>query len=737
MKYFYINNTKINFIPNTRSIIEYCENLGVDIPHYCYHPKLSIAGNCRMCLVEVKGSPKPVISCSMSLLNKMEIYTDSPLVKKSREGVLEFLLLNHPLDCPVCDQGGECDLQDQSFVFGINKKRFYNYKRVVTDKNIGPIVKTVMTRCIHCTRCVRFSAEIAGTEQLGMYGRGVNSEIGTYVGKLFNSELSGNVIDICPVGALTSKQYPFIGRIWELKNIKSIDYSDSSSTNIQLYLKSNSIVKILPGYNPIKKTNVWISDKTRFSFDGMFSPERISNIFISGGSDLKTQDKTWLEIFEDIVYILYFQNHLSKHNYNSFKMFIVFNSNIDIETLTLLTILVQKYPFISLRRNESNIREVNLESKYSMTPINSSTSLEKSDLCLLVNTNTRYENPELNLKLRQRLLKGNFNVFSLNSLTDLTYPTTFLGSSTKTMKKIVEGTHPFCQELVYSFNPSLIISSELFNRNDSGSILEMLFSLKNYTNLSTDKWFGFNILSSSINENGVNSVNLFKKLSSSDLSNYSTILFIDNDFSTPTMKKLLELKLLNYITFNTKNKMVIELHNIFKGNFLESLKKNLDSHTYINLPNKVFFENSMVIRDNSGNYSKTVQVLNSNSKSKSNWQVIRKIKSNLDDISFSNVGSSNIGFDFLKANYFSNFISFQHLPVVSVSNSSHFFKSKVAFTSFLPLKKSKSKILLTKTKFWIDDFYIGGKDLYSKYSIVMVECSRSFRSESTNFNFIN
>ena len=737
MKYFYINNTKINYIPNNRSIIEYCENLGIDIPHYCYHPKLSIAGNCRMCLVEVKGSPKPVISCSMSLLNKMEIYTDSPLVKKSREGVLEFLLLNHPLDCPVCDQGGECDLQDQSYVFGINKKRFYSYKRIVTDKNIGPIVKTVMTRCIHCTRCVRFSAEIAGTEQLGVFGRGVTSEIGTYVDKIFNSELSGNVIDICPVGALTSKQYPFIGRIWELKNIKSVDYSDSSLTNIQLYLKANSIVKILPGYNSVNKTNVWISDKTRFSFDGMFSPERVSNIFISGGNDKKIQEKTWSEIFDNIVYILYFQNHLSKHNYNSFKMFIVFNSNVDIETLTLLTFLSQKYPFIHLRKNEYNLTNVNIESKFTVTPSNSITSLEKSDLCFLINTNTRFENPELNLKLRQRLLKGNFKVFSLNSLTDLTYPTTFLGSNTKNLKKIVEGTNFFCQALTSSLNPSLIISSEMFNRNDSESLIEMLFNLKKYLNLSSNNWYGFNILGSSMNETGVNSLNIFKKLSSSDISNYSTLLFIDNDFSTPTIKKLIELKLLNYINFNNKNKMIIELHNIFKGKFLESLKKSLDCNTYVNLPNKVFFENSLVIQNNSGNYTKTVKVLNSNKKSKSNWMIIRKLKSNLDKLFFSNSGSSILSFNYNNPNNFLNFVSFQHLPVNSLLKNSFFFKSEISLNNFLPLKEAKSKIFLTKTKFWIDDFYIGGKDLYSKYSIVMIECSGSFRSESTNFKFIN
>ena len=227
MKYFHINNIKFNynlefknnfknnFWKQNTPLIEYCETLGINIPHYCYHKELSISGNCRMCLVELKSSPKPVVSCAMnakSCLANGDIYTNSSLVKKARENVLEFLLLNHPLDCPICDQGGECDLQDQSLFFGLTKKRFYNFKRVVLNKNIGPIVKTVMTRCIHCTRCVRFAAEVAGIEDIGMFGRGLESEIGTYIQKLFQSELSGNVIDLCPVGALTSKPYPFIHR---------------------------------------------------------------------------------------------------------------------------------------------------------------------------------------------------------------------------------------------------------------------------------------------------------------------------------------------------------------------------------------------------------------------------------------------------------------------------------------------------------------------------------------------
>ena len=219
MKYFYINNIKFNYTLEFNStskadlwkynvpLIDYCETLGINIPHYCYHKNLSISGNCRMCLIELKGSPKPVVSCAMSAkscLNNAEVFTNSPLVKKARENILEFLLLNHPLDCPICDQGGECDLQDQSFFFGLSKKRFYSFKRVVTDKNIGPIVKTVMTRCIHCTRCVRFAGEVAGVDDLGMFGRGMNSEIGTYVTKIFQSELSGNVIDLCPCLLYTS-----------------------------------------------------------------------------------------------------------------------------------------------------------------------------------------------------------------------------------------------------------------------------------------------------------------------------------------------------------------------------------------------------------------------------------------------------------------------------------------------------------------------------------------------------
>jgi len=238
----------------------------------------------------------------------MRIYTHSLLVKKARENILEFLLLNHPLDCPICDQGGECDLQDQSFLFGNYKKRFYNFKRIVIDKNISPIIKMLMTRCIHCTRCVRFSYEIAGDNSnlLGVYNRGGHSEIGTYVSKTFHSELSGNLIDICPVGALTFKQYSFINRNWELKNIKSIDFTDGFGLDINVFISNNHLIKIQPSYN-----STWISDKTRFSFDGMFSKERFMDKLTTNGE----KSVYWKTIFQNIIDILYFKDHLSKHSF--------------------------------------------------------------------------------------------------------------------------------------------------------------------------------------------------------------------------------------------------------------------------------------------------------------------------------------------------------------------------------------------------------------------------------------
>lgn len=250
------------------TLLQQCEEVGINVPRFCYHETLSIAGNCRMCMVEIETSVKPVIACSTSMTKGMNVWTNSALVKKARENVLELLLINHPLDCPICDQGGECDLQDQTMVYGGDRGRFKEEKRSVSDKDLGPYIKTIMTRCIHCTRCVRFCDEVLGEPSLGTMGRGNATEIGTYLSKAVTGELSGNVVDLCPVGALTSKPYAFNARPWELESIESIDIYDGLGSNIRVDVKNNQIVRVLPKWNPDVNEH-WITDKVRYSYDGL------------------------------------------------------------------------------------------------------------------------------------------------------------------------------------------------------------------------------------------------------------------------------------------------------------------------------------------------------------------------------------------------------------------------------------------------------------------------------------
>ena len=280
-------------MPKGVTVLQACEQAGVDVPRFCYHQRLSIAGNCRMCLVEVEKSPKPVASCAMPVMPNMNIKTTTPLVKKAREGVMEFLLINHPLDCPICDQGGECELQDQSLIYGSDRSRFTEYKRAVEDKELGPLVKTVMSRCIHCTRCVRFATEVAGVQDLGVTGRGNMAEIGTYVSKLLTSELSGNVIDLCPVGALTSKPFAFTARAWELKFAESVDVTDGLGSNIRVDTRGTEVMRVVPRLHE-SVNEEWISDKARFSYDGL-KRQRLDTPMVKG-PDGRLKPATWVRL---------------------------------------------------------------------------------------------------------------------------------------------------------------------------------------------------------------------------------------------------------------------------------------------------------------------------------------------------------------------------------------------------------------------------------------------------------
>ena len=752
VSYFYINNQKFNYKlefqntniknywKNNAPLIDYCETLGVTIPHYCYHKNLSVSGNCRMCLVEVKNSPKPVVSCAMSAkscLNNSSIFTNSPLVKKARENILEFLLLNHPLDCPICDQGGECDLQDQSLYFGISKNRFYNFKRVVTDKNIGPIVKTVMTRCIHCTRCVRFSSEIAGTEDLGVFGRGLDSEIGTYVKKAFQSELSGNVIDLCPVGALTQKPYPFLSRSWELKNVNSIDFSDGFGADVVISMKNNKIVKVTPGYDPEKRLNNWISDKSRFSFDGMFSSERILNGFIEFKNNSFTKSN-WDTLFKEIIVTLYFQDHLNNHFLKNYKLIIVFNNNISLEVLNLLNLFSKKYKFIELRKFEGQTFDNTFESNF-MCPSLTDKFINKSNLCLLVGSNSRYENPNFNLALRKRSLKGNFKSFSIGSSKDLTIPTLNIGLNVETIKKITEGNHICNIDLVESVNPILAISSSVSYRKDYRNILTLLNTLKYQLSKFNSNSTTLNIINTSINESGVNYLNKFKSINGLDFSNSSGVYFLNTQPNSANFKKIISLKLLNYIH---KNKVwpnyCLEQNSGIKSNLIPHTK-NFNLYNYINLPNSSFFESTGTYLTTNGRFKNNIKFISSSNQIKEDWQIIRKLFSNFKNLKFLNshsnfyVVNNQTNFNLLKS-----FFTFLYYASTTINyrNSYSYNKSSNNFYYQKVKKNLKNKLLCTKISIILNDFYIGGNDSYSRYSSTMIKCSKQLRLTKNNFSHL-
>ena len=732
-----------NFWKQNAPLIDYCETLGVNIPHYCYHKNLSISGNCRMCLVELENSPKPIVSCAMnakSCLANGAIHTNSSLVKKARENVLEFLLLNHPLDCPICDQGGECDLQDQSLFFGLTKKRFYSFKRVVLDKNIGPIVKTVMTRCIHCTRCVRFAAEIAGVEDIGMFGRGLQSEIGTYVEKIFKSELSGNVIDLCPVGALTSKPYPFVNRSWELKNVASVDFSDSFGTPILLFIKNNSIIKVLPGYDKNNNKTNWISDKTRFSFDGLFSPEKIIYSVLDNNTNKSVINLSWQKLFKEFFCTLYFQNQLLKHFYQPHQITMCLSKTVSLEVLNLLNVLTHKYSFFKLRQSESQNLNVDLENNYLLSSDLNNSKILTSNTCLLIGINPRYEGSRLNLKLRSRYLKGNFNVIQIGSLLNLTFANTNITSNMKTLKSLTEGNSLFCQEFANSLNPVLISNLELFKRQDSFCLTTMLNFLLKYISLfsQSKSKSQLNLLSATVNDVGFLNFNNFKTIERKDFENSTGIYFINNSFSTPNIKKLLSLKLLNYFhDYKHKNKILITQGSNLDTKLIVELRKNFNLNNHLHLPNTVLFETSGTYINTEGNINKMAKVIAPLGQVKNDWQIIRKILSYSKKMLYvtDSLKNSNIVYNSNTVYHFKNYIGFQSYAVSNLTNLAFKFFEKITkcHLNFNAFKSKRKKFYNSQVRFWLNDFYVDSKDFTTKYSSTMIQCSKISRLNSTNF----
>ena len=466
------------------TVLQACEKAGAEIPRFCYHEKLSIAGNCRMCLVEIEKSPKPVASCAMPATEGMVIKTNTPKIEKSRKGVMEFLLANHPLDCPVCDQGGECDLQDQSMFYGIDKSRFKENKRAVPDKNMGPLIKTQMTRCIHCTRCIRFATEIAGVPELGAIGRGEDMQITTYLEKSIQSELSGNVIDLCPVGALTSKPYVFEARPWELKKTETIDVMDAVGSNIRVDTYDWEVKRVLPIINE-DINEEWISDKTRYACDGLLN-QRLDTPFIKYNN--KFEKASWDEVFKII------KSKIQNTNKEKIAGFV--GDLINMEASYIFKEFLERV--IDTKNYESRSSDVFIDNSKRENYLFNSTinGIEETDLILLIGTNPRFEATMLNARIRKAHLNNKVKIVSLNDVGDLTYPYKNLDGKTQTIKNIIEGNNELTKEIIKAQKP-MIIFGESFLKSKSA---EFLFSsLKNFlliNNKFSEDWNPLNVISS-------------------------------------------------------------------------------------------------------------------------------------------------------------------------------------------------------------------------------------------------
>lgn len=435
-----------------------------------------------MCLVEVEKSPKPVASCAMPALPGMKIKTDTPVAKKAREGVMEFLLMNHPLDCPICDQGGECDLQDQSMAFGSDRGRFTEMKRSVVDKNLGPLVKTVMTRCIQCTRCVRFATEVAGVQDLGMLGRGSGEEIGTYVEKVMTSELSGNVIDICPVGALTSKPFAFKARNWELKGTESIDVTDAVGSNIRIDSRGPEVMRILPRLNE-DINEEWISDKTRFCYDGL-KRQRLNDPMIRV-ADGRFKPVSWRDAFAVVAEVV--------HQVKPEEIVGVAGQLSDAESMIALKDFLNRLGSNNVwcERNGSH-HDADLRSTYLMNT--SIADLEKADVFLLIGTQPRVEAAMINARIRKTVRATNAKVGYIGPETNFNYDHQHLGTGPQTLIELAERRHPFSSALLNAKNPAIILGAGLFDRKDKDAIFSAVGTIAEYANAIRPDWNGYNVL---------------------------------------------------------------------------------------------------------------------------------------------------------------------------------------------------------------------------------------------------
>ncbi|MFI4949370.1 MAG: NADH-quinone oxidoreductase subunit NuoG, partial [Alphaproteobacteria bacterium] len=468
-------------VPGGTTVLQACQSIGVEIAHFCFHERLAIAGNCRMCLVEQERAPKPIASCAMPAADGMVILTQSEKAKKARHAVMEMLLINHPLDCPICDQGGECDLQDQAMAYGFDRGRYHENKRAVSDKDFGPLVATSMTRCIHCTRCIRFLTDVAGVEELGATGRGEDMEIGTYIERALGSELSGNIIDLCPVGALTSKPYAFNARPWELRKTESVDVLDAVGSNIRVDARDARILRVLPRLNEAVNEE-WISDKTRFAVDGLVR-RRLDRPYIRRGGKLIEAD--WGEALDLVADRL--------KSTPGERIGAIAGDLCDAEAMFALKSLLGGFGATSLDCRQDGAK-LGASCRAGYLFNTTIAGMEQADACLLIGTNPRWEAPIVNARLRKRYLQGGFRLAAIGPALDLSFPVEMLSEGEDTLAALGQGKHEWAERLKSAKAPMLIVGQGALSRPDGAQVLGAARALAESVGMIRDDWNGFNVL---------------------------------------------------------------------------------------------------------------------------------------------------------------------------------------------------------------------------------------------------
>ncbi len=463
------------------TVMQACQSIGIEIAHFCFHQRLQIAGNCRMCLVEMEKSPKPIASCAMPAADGMVIHTNSPMARKARHGAMEFLLINHPLDCPICDQGGECDLQDEAMSYGFDRGRYGERKRAVREKDFGPLVATHMTRCIHCTRCIRFLEDIAGVHELGATWRGEDMQIDTYVTLALSSELSGNIIDLCPVGALTSKPYAFLARPWELRKTESVDVLDAVGSNIRVDARGRRVMRVLPRLHE-DVNEEWISDKTRFAIDGL-DRRRLDRPYVRRGGRL--YEVGWRDVIELLAARL--------KSVPGARIAAIAGDLCDAESMFALKELMGSLGATNLDCRQDGAK---LDARVRAGYLFNTTiaGIDKADACLLVGTNPRLEAPIINARLRKRFLAGGFAVGAIGPALDLTYPVENLGPGGASLAALASGEHPWAHVLRGAKNGMIVLGQGALGRADGAQLLALAKKMAETFGLVREDWNGFNIL---------------------------------------------------------------------------------------------------------------------------------------------------------------------------------------------------------------------------------------------------